>query len=257
MPAIEPVRGLTVPTVAGDVGIWGGELNTTINSLAAILGTQISLSSSTVGLNVTLTSSQAQSARVLVNNTSSQPFQLNMPASNFASGEYSIGYISSQLQALTVTAGSSGSGQTAQIAGSSSGINRQVYNDGVNVFFNDVQTFSALPLQAGLAFGFDGSSLAPATGTKPGIVMPFSITIASWEVVAWDVAGSMAVDFIANGVLASSHNTPTLTSSFIATGSASGWALNSYTSGTTLAPFVNSASSATKFSVTLFGNRTT
>jgi len=255
MPAIEPVRGLTVPTVAGDVGIWGGELNTTINSLASILGGSVALFSTSAGLNATLTSSQAQNSRVTVINTSSQPFQLNLNSSNFALGEYTISYASSQGQNLTVTAGSSGTGGTTTLHGP--GTNRQIFNDGQNVFFSDLQTFSPFPLSAGLAFGFDGSSLAPATGTKPGIVMPFSITIASWEVVAWDVAGSMAVDFIVNGVLGSSHNTPTLSSSFIASGSASGWALNSYTSGTLLAPFVNSASSATKFSVTLFGTRTT
>ena len=151
MPAIETVRGFTVPTVAGDVGVWGGELNTTINELAAILGSQTVFNSSTVGSNTTVTSSQAQSARLIVINTSSSPFQLNLPSSNFANGQYNIGYASSQAQPLTITGGSSvAGGLTAVIpgsslVGSSNPTERLVYADGIgNVFFADPQTAPVL-----------------------------------------------------------------------------------------------------------------
>ena len=162
MPAIEPVRGFTVPTVAGDVGVWGGELNATINSAAAILGTQTVFNSSTVGSNTTVTSSQAQSARLAVLNTSSSPFQLNLPSSNFANGLYNIAYVSSQLQPLTITGGSSiGAGVALQAVipgapfiGSSTPAERLVYSDGLgNVFFADSVLQNAPTVQRFLAAG--------------------------------------------------------------------------------------------------------
>lgn len=138
MPTTETTRGLTVPTVAGDVGVWGGELNATILALAAILGQTINLPSTTYGAAATLTSSQAQSSRIVIGNTSSSPFTLNLNSSNYALGNYIVANNSSQGQSATITAGSSGTGGTTVSIPSST--QRIVFSDGTNITFADVQS---------------------------------------------------------------------------------------------------------------------
>jgi len=250
MPTTSIYKGLTIPTPAGDVGIWGPELNNTIIATDSIIGQSLTLNSSTTGVAITVTSSQAQSARFNILNTSSQAYTLNLPASNAAVGQYQVGYNSSQGGNLSITAGSSGTGGTNVTMLPNT--NRLVYNDGVNILFSD-----AVLTQSAIGFSFDGGLVAPSSGTKPGIVVPFTFIAQSWQVSAWDTTGSMSVDVYSSGVLASSHSTPTLTSANQATGSASGWSQTTFSSGATVNPFVNSASSATKFSLMLFGIRVT
>ena len=251
MSTTSALRGFTVPTVAGDVGIWGGELNTTIGGLDTILGQSIVLPSSTYGTAATLSSSQAQTARVVVSNTGASPFQLNLNSSNFALGNFIVTNLSSQGQGLTVTAGSSGTGGTSvSILANTS---RFVNNDGTNITFGDSQ----FPLQAGFAFSFDGGTAAPSSGVKPGFQLPFTFQAQTWALGAFDAVGSMSVDVQQNLITVSTHNTPTLSSTMAASGSCSGWSVTQFTSGNFINPIVNSASSATKFSLTLEGVRLT
>jgi hypothetical protein len=183
-------RGLQVPTVAGDAGIWGGELNTTIAGLDTILGQTLSLASSTAGTNVTLSSSQTQFGRISINNTSSSPFQLNLTSSQFGQGQYVVNYNSSQTQNLTITAGSSGTGGTSVVQGP--GIQRTIWNDGVNITLED-NTVSNTPVDVGLIFG--GSSTPISSGLKGQIHIPFPLTITAWRIMT-DQVGSITVDVI-------------------------------------------------------------
>lgn len=169
MPTTETVRGLTEPTVGGDTGIWGTELNGTIAALAAILGTTISFPSTTYGTNATVTSSQAQSARLVIGNTlaAGNTFQMNLPSSNFANGNFVITNNSSAGNSCTVTAGSSGTGGTTVSIPSAT--TRHIFNDGVNIFFADPQpntgvtslgaTTGAITLNAA-GLSISGSTLA-------------------------------------------------------------------------------------------------
>jgi hypothetical protein len=124
MPTTSSGRGLSIPGPAGDTGAWGGIL--TLGFLDAILAFSVTFPSSTYGTAATVTSSQAQNARLVVNNTSSQAFQLNLPA-------YEVAYSSSQNQALTITAGSSGGSNVVLPDGS----RRMVFSDGVNITLSE------------------------------------------------------------------------------------------------------------------------
>lgn len=245
-------RGLQVPTNAGDVSVWGTELIAQATAIDSILGGTITFPSSTFGTNATVTSSQAQAARYIVSGTPGSSFQLNLPASNFALGSYTVNNQSSA-QNVIVTAGSSGTGGTTVSVPPAT--QRQVYADGVNISFAD--GVLAFPLQGGFAFGFDGGTVAPSSGIKPGVVMPFTFQVQSWALRAWDAVGSMSADLQVNGTTVSTGLTPTLTSTFSATGSASNWSVSTIASNSAVAAFVNSASSAVKFSLTLLGRRIT
>lgn len=252
-------RGLSVPTVGGDAGAWGGELNTTINALDTILGGTITFQSSTV-TNATPTSSQAQISRFVYNNTSSQAVQLNLPASNFAIGEYRVQNNSSQSQNLLVTAGSSGTGGSTVTL--PSGAQRTVFADGVNVTFADQQV--SFPIPAGVEFGADGGTVAPSSGTKVGLVMPFGFTIQSWAVVSWDSSNANYTWDIqkssapgANFASITASCQPKLTNATEASdGTLTGWT-TTLNSGDLVKPILNATSSVgSKVTLALIGQRT-
>jgi hypothetical protein len=226
MPSIESVRGLTVPTVAGDVGIWGGELNTTINDLAAILGTTTTLPSSTYGTAATLSSSQAQSARIVVGNTGAAPFQLNLPASNFCLGEYVVANVSSAAQNLTITAGSSGTGGATVVMPPNN--QRIIYTDGVNVTIAD-DPFTATPVAVEIIIDGQGNMITP--GQHGQVYIPAPMQITNWWVMA-DQAGSVTVDIwrannaiplSSQSIIGSSGNFPALSGAQFASSSPASW----------------------------------
>lgn len=174
MPSISTFRGLTVPTVGGDTGIWGGELNTTIAALDAILGQGLTINSSTAGTNVTLSSSQCQSLRASYINNSSGPAQLNIPASNTGIGEFTIFHTGVTTQSpLTITAGSSiGAGGASVLI--SPNTERKIVSDGLNIFYSDYQYASIIE-------AIDGGAATPSSGAKPSLKMPpFGMLLSSW-----------------------------------------------------------------------------
>jgi hypothetical protein len=163
MPTTSSGRGFSVPIPGGDVGVWGPPISNTFGFLDAILAFTATFPSTTYGNSATPTSSQAQTARLVVNNTSSQAFTLNLPASNFSAAPYTVVNNSSQGQTLTITAGSSGTGGTSVTL--PSGMTRDIFNDGINITLRD----SNLPT----------SSFAVATSSFPiaGLQLGAPITL--------------------------------------------------------------------------------
>lgn len=248
-------RGYQVPTNAGDVGVWGLELIAQAGSIDAILGGTVTLPSSTFGNNATLTSSQAQIARVSILNTSSQAFQLNLPASNFALGNYDIAYSSSQGLGLTVTAGSSGTGGTS--VGMPAGMRRMVFADGVNITTTEsnLPTSSAAVLTSSapldIAFAIDGGGAVITSGVKLRLHIPVPFTITKWFVMA-DQVGSITIDIwrANNAVPLSSQsivgggNAPALSGAqFVGNTAPSGWTSTTLAADDWLAFNVSSGSS--------------
>lgn len=252
-------RGFQVPTVGGDTGTWGTELNTTIASLDSILGGTITLQSTTT-TNATPTSSQAQIARFIYNNTSSSPVQLNLPSSVFALGEFKVQYNSSQGQNLTITAGSSGTGGSTVTM--PSGAQRSVFSDGVNVTFTDQQV--SFPIPAGVEFAADGGTLPVSSGFKAGLVMPFGFTVQEWNVTSWDSSNANYTFDIqkssfpgANFASITGSCQPNLVNATSKQDSTlSGWT-TTLNSGDLIRPILNSPSSVgTKVTLALIGQRT-
>lgn len=119
-------KGLLLPQVGNDTGLWGGELNTTITTLDNILGNNTVLPSSTFGTTITLASSQAQCAYISITSTGVGPFTLNFPSSNNAIGIYSV----NNATLGTVTCQSTAGGVTTPLGAATTGM---LYSDGVNV----------------------------------------------------------------------------------------------------------------------------
>lgn len=177
MATTEPIRGLTEPTVGGDTGAWGTELNNTIAALASILGGSASLNSSTYGTTATLTSSQAQQGRVIVVNTSSSPFTLNMPSSNFCAGPYTIANASSNAAAtLTVTPGSSVAGPATVSVPSGGFFQRQVYVDANNVIACDNVALTSTTALVNSLGGATGALTVSSPLSVGGSALSFSQT---------------------------------------------------------------------------------
>lgn len=248
MPSLSTLRQLTLPTVGGDTGIWGGELNATINALDTILGGTVVLNSSTVGLNVTLSSSQCQLGRISYVNTSSQAAQLNIPASNGGFGEYLIQYANTGGTTgnwLTVTAGSSGTGGLNALIGpfTNYGLvnNRKVWVDGSNVFYSDHR-------EGSIMFGMDGVTNTPTSGSKPIVIVPHAFVITSWWAVSNNAgsSGSLTIaafngSILTGGTISAGGTPPTLNGTF-ANAAPSGWANTQLPAGTELAPTLNAPS---------------
>ena len=157
MASTSPNRGFPLPTVGGDTGVWGTELNSGISILDNILAQQVTLQSS-AGLTVTLSSSQAQSQSIQLNNTSSTFMTLNLNSSNFAIGMYRINNTSSANQAALITAGSTVGGQTFTLQANQSQL---LYSDGVNIKLASTQ-FG--PTTQAFGGGSSGTFSASSTG---------------------------------------------------------------------------------------------
>jgi hypothetical protein len=256
MPSNTFYKGLSLPTVAGDTGIWGGELNTTITSVDAIIGATVTLFSSTVGTNVTPSSSQSLGSRITVNNTSTTPFQLNLPASNGFYGQFNINYASGAGVWCTVTAGASGTGGANTLIGPNT--QRQVFVDG----------FSAVnptPQLAGLSFSTDGVFSAPQPGQKPKLVVPFNFVATSWvcQSDGAGATGNWTATVFGSGFGGTPYNgagmttggaTPTI-SGGTNSGSVAGWAITSFTTGAEIVPSLNSPANFTKSTFTILGGK--
>jgi hypothetical protein len=111
-------------------GAWGNALTQTIGQIDAILSRTLTLQSS-AAMNVTLSSSQAQCARIVVKGNLPGDFILTFPSSNFALCEYTVSNNSS--------AGSGGvlcqtpSSLSGSVVKVNRGAMRQIYVDGINV----------------------------------------------------------------------------------------------------------------------------
>jgi hypothetical protein len=253
MPSLSSFRQLTLPTVGGDSGIWGGELNATINSLDTILGNTVAFASSVSGTNVTLSSSQCQQGKIFYGNVSGGPAQLNIPASNGGFGMYTIQHNSSTAGLLTVTAGSSGTGGgSVTIAPNEF---RQVWLDGVNASYCDYQF-------AGLTFGIDGVFNLPQAGAKPAIKVPFPFVIQSWSVITdtSSASGSFTLTAFTSSSpggqnIATGGTTPTISGSEN-DGNVSGWTATYLPQFTTLTASLVSPANFTKVSCNLLGFKT-
>lgn len=253
MPSTSTYRGLTVPTVSGDTNVWGTELNTTIDALDTILGQTLTLYSSTSGNDITLSSSQGQSMRVYVNNTSSAAMQVNLPASNYCYGDFVFSYSSTYTSAdlpLTITAGSSGTG--GQVATMFQAANRLIFADGIDAWYGDEQL-------SGLAFSVDGGSEAPASGIKGYLKLPFGIILTGWDLVQDTSSGTQSWTITAyissspSGQVITGSSAPTATGDAGEySGDCASWvtALPPYT---TLSYTLNSPENFTKTTVTILG----
>lgn len=234
MPSNSQFRGFTVPTVGGDTGIWGGELNATINDMDACFGYQLQLFSSTGGNNITPSSSQAFASTIFYQNSSSSPCQLNLTASNGFLGRYAIFYSTPSFpQPLTVTCGSSNVGGNQAIIGSGFR-ERSVYTNGGGVYLGEYSEVSAV-------VALDGGFSTPPSGTKPAIVLPFNFWLQSWQVQADSsgATGSMTFGvfnpFFSGTLLHGSGTTPTF-NGFTNTGGVSGYIETVLPIGTILGP---------------------
>lgn len=185
MGATSSDRGLIVPTNFGDVGIWGPELVTTLTALDTILGGSLTLQSS-AGMSVTLSSSQAQYGRIVVQGQLASTFFLTF--GSFANGDYQVWNNSS----------AGGGGVLCQAAGGGSNCTvpfnsmRLVNVDGVNAQLADVQPLQGL--QSGYLNKFYNGTFAVAQrGTSGqvalgGVGAPTLITQLSLD--GWYVGGT-------------------------------------------------------------------
>lgn len=126
MSTLSPNRGLVIPQVGNDTGLWGGELNQTITDLDMILGQFVTLFSSTLGNTITLSSSEALSAYLILSSTGVGPYVLNFPSSNDAIGLYSVG----NKTLGPVTCQSTAGGRNTTLGAATTNI---VFSDGTNV----------------------------------------------------------------------------------------------------------------------------
>jgi hypothetical protein len=171
-------RGFSIPTVASDNNLWGGELNTTIAGLDTILGGSLTLYSSN-GFSQQLLSSQSQIGRVVIPSTGTGNFSLLFSSSLFALGNYEIwhnGVGTGGIQCLS----SYSSGVSCLVPQNSL---RMINSDGVNVQFADSQVGNVQG--GGLVNKFRNPNMdvaqraLPITGTPAGVY-----TLDGWVVSA-------------------------------------------------------------------------
>lgn len=232
MPSNSQFRGFVVPTVGGDTGIWGGELNATINDMDACFGYQLNLYSSTNGNNVTPSSSQAFCSTIFFQNVSSSPAQLNLTASNGFYGRYAIFYSTPNFpQPLQVTVGSSVGGGVFIGAGFRE---RSIFTDGGGIFLGEYSEVSAV-------VSLDGGFSTPPSGQKPSFPLPFNFWLQSWQVQADSSGASGSMTFgvfntFFNGTLLHGSGTTPTFSGFQNSGGVSGYIASILPIGTVLSP---------------------
>jgi hypothetical protein len=112
----------------------------TIAGRDRILAGTLTLQSS-ASMNVTLSSSQAQMPRVVVQGHLPSNFNLTLASSNFALGEYTI-WNKSSAGGGGVLCQTTGGGECCVV---SQGAMRQIYADGINAQFANNQTAAASP----------------------------------------------------------------------------------------------------------------
>jgi hypothetical protein len=258
MVATSSNRGFQVPTVGGDAGVWGTELNTTITGLDTVLGATLLLPSSTYGVSATVSSSQAQVARIQIQGAPTSSFQLNLPASNYCIGTYVIFNNSSNGQNVIVTCGSSFAGATVTIASS---VQRTVFVDGLNAIFEDNESVGS---PTAVEIIVDGGGSIISSGQKGQIYIPYGIKITSWSVMA-DQSGSITYDVWRNNAavptsslsIVGAGNMPYLTSQQFNSSSPVGWTSTTLNSGDYIAINATVASSlVTRTLISLIGQRT-
>lgn len=133
--SLSTLRGLMLPTVGGDAGTWGSELNSGLTGVVDnILGQTTTLFSSN-GTTVTLSAAQAQAQRITC--VSCSPMTLIMSPANFAVGSYVINAGSNAVAVQSPTPG------VISIVGN--GDQTHVFSDGVNVTLvpNNVGVFNS------------------------------------------------------------------------------------------------------------------
>lgn len=126
-------RGLSVPVVSSDSGLWGSELNTTLADLDTILGATTIIQSS-AGLSQTLTTSMAQTQRINVQGSPTGTMTLTFPSSLYANGLYSVWNTTASSLAFGVLCQTTGAGATCTVPVNSQ---RLVQVDGTNAYFAD------------------------------------------------------------------------------------------------------------------------
>jgi hypothetical protein len=133
------LRAFSVPSVGGDAGVWGNELNATIGDLDTILGGSITFNSS-ASATVTLSTSQAQFGRIVFSGTPASSMTLNFSSAPGSFGNYDVWNATS-----TSANGGAGFNILGQVTSTSTGATvtipvgnmRLVNVDGQNVQFAD------------------------------------------------------------------------------------------------------------------------
>jgi hypothetical protein len=103
MPSTSAQRGFSLPTVGGDIGAWGTELNNgVITTLDNILGTQTVLHSS-AGTSITISSSLSTSGQLVVDGAPGTTVTLTFSSSNYGNGQYVVNNQMTDGSAITCT----------------------------------------------------------------------------------------------------------------------------------------------------------
>lgn len=176
------LRALSVPTVGGDAGVWGNELNNTIGFLDTILGGSITFNSS-ASATVTLTTSEAQYNRIVFSGTPASSMVLYFSTDAGSFGNYGVWNATS-----TSANGGAGFNILCQVTSTSTGTTvtlpvnnmRMVNVDGQNVQYADQVIIPVITLPPVLNNYLSGLVVSNSTtGSGSSVVLSFAAGIAA------------------------------------------------------------------------------